>query len=93
MGNNYRELLNESTICVLFLIPICGLLVDENILDGPSRHNLGYGMIGIILFNILVNYLIFLINLIKELWRHLKNLWNFCKKLKKRNTEVRQPII
>ncbi len=78
-GNNYRELYNEATICLLLIIPMCALLVDEDILDGQSRHNIGYVLIGILLTNIAINYLIFIVNLIKELWQKLKIFWNFCK--------------
>ena len=59
--DNYIEILNESTIYILFVIPMCALIVDETILDGPARHNLGYVLIGILLLNLAINYLIFLI--------------------------------
>ena len=77
--NNYREIINEGTIFILLLIPMCALLVDEDILDGSLRQKIGYVLIGILLTNIVINYLIFLVNLIKELWQKLKIIWNFCK--------------
>jgi hypothetical protein len=68
MKDNYIEIFNESTIFILFVIPLAAIIVDEAILDAPSRVNLGYVLIGILVG---VNYLIFMLHL----------LYQICKKL------------
>jgi len=81
--DNYLEIFNESTICILFLIPMCALIVDESILDGPARHNLGYVLIGILLLNLFINYLLFLIDLIRAIITKIKSIIKKCKEKKK----------
>jgi hypothetical protein len=78
--DNYLELLNESTICLLFLIPMCALIVNEDILDGPARHNLGFVLIGILLLNLVINYAIFIFTLISTLISKIKSIIKNCKK-------------
>ena len=64
LKDNYIEIFNESTIFFLFIIPLAAIIVDEAILDAPSRVNLGYVLIGILLVNLGVNYLIFMFHLL-----------------------------
>jgi hypothetical protein len=71
LKDNYIEIFNESTIFFLFVIPLAAIILDEAILDAPSRINLGYVLIGILVVNLGVNYLIFIIHL----------LYQICKKL------------
>jgi hypothetical protein len=70
--DNYIEIFNESTIFILFVIPLAAIIVDESILDASSRVNLGYVLIGILLLNLGVNYIIFMFHL----------LYQICKKLR-----------
>ena len=81
--DNYLEIMNESTICILFVIPMCALIVDETILDGPARHNLGYVLIGILLLNLAINYFIFLIEILKAFVTKIKAMIKKCKEKKK----------
>ena len=62
---------------------MCALIVDETILDGPARHNLGYVLIGILLLNLAINYFIFLIELLKALVTKIKAMIKKCKEKKK----------
>jgi hypothetical protein len=81
--DNYLEIFNESTICILFLIPMCALVVDESILDGPARHNLGYVLIGILLLNLAINYLLFFFDIVFSLITKLKAMIKKCKEKNK----------
>ena len=51
--------MNEGTILVVFYLSL-GSLTDDSLLTGNHRQALGYATIAIILFNITVNFLIFL---------------------------------
>ena len=72
--DNYLEIFNETTICILFVIPMCALIVDETLLDGPGRHNLGYVLIGILILNLAINYLMLILDIIKILWANPESL-------------------
>jgi hypothetical protein len=73
--DNYIEIFNESTIFILFIIPLASIVVDEAILDAPSRVNLGYVLIGILLVNLGVNYLIFMFHLLYQIYKTLKKFY------------------
>jgi hypothetical protein len=81
--DNYLEIFNESTICILFLIPMCALVVDESILDGPARHDLGYVLIGILLLNLVINYLLFFFDIVFSLITKVKAMIKKCKEKNK----------
>jgi len=63
------------SILILLLLPLAGLIVDEDILGPESRLNLGYVLIGILLLNLLVNYTIFFISISIEIYKRLKKLY------------------
>ncbi len=64
LRDNYIEMFNETTIFILFVIPLAALIVDESILGPNQRILLGYVLIGILLLNLGVNYLIFILHLL-----------------------------
>jgi hypothetical protein len=75
LKDNYIEIFNESTIFILFVIPLAAIIVDEAILDAPSRVNLGYVLIGILVVNLGVNYLIFMLHLLYQICKKLTILY------------------
>ena len=48
---------------------------DEAILDAPSRVNLGYVLIGILVVNLGVNYIIFMLHLLYQICKKLTILY------------------
>jgi len=83
LKDNYIEIFNESTIFILYVIPLAAIIVDESILDAPSRVNLGYVLIGILLLNLGVNYLIFMLHLLYQIYKKLKKFYKKrCQKKK-----------
>ena len=75
LKDNYIEIFNESTIFILFVIPLAAIIVDEAILDAPSRVNLGYVLIVILVVNLGVNYLIFMLHLLYQICKKLTILY------------------
>jgi hypothetical protein len=63
---------------------MCALIVDESILDGPARHNLGYVLIGILLLNLAINYLLFFFDLGFSLITKIKAMIMKCKENNKK---------
>jgi hypothetical protein len=57
---------------------MCALIVDESILDGPARHNLGYVLIGILLLNLAINYLLFFFDIGYYLITKIKAMIKKC---------------
>ena len=88
MKDNYIEIFNESTIFILFVIPLAAIIVDESILDAHSRLNLGYVLIGILVLNLGVNYLIFMLHLLYQIFIKLKKfLKKRCQKKKSKKAD------
>jgi hypothetical protein len=61
---------------------MCALIIDESILDGPARHNLGYVLIGILLLNLAINYLLFFFDIGYSLITKIKARIKKCKENK-----------
>jgi hypothetical protein len=61
---------------------MCALIIDESILDGPARHNLGYVLIGILLLNLSINYLLFFFDIGYSLITKIKAMIKKCKENK-----------
>jgi hypothetical protein len=57
------------------VIPLAALIVDESLLTGADRNSLGIVLIGIVLFNFLVNYLIFNLQILKEIYIRVRRIW------------------
>jgi hypothetical protein len=88
LKDNYIEIFNESTIFILFVIPLAAIIVDESILDASSRVNLGYVLIGILLLNLGVNYLIFMFHLLNQICKKLKLYIESCRKKKSKQGDL-----
>jgi len=75
---------------------MCALIVDESILDGPARHNLGYVLIGILLLNLVINYLLFFFDIGFFLITKVKAMIKKCKennkKLKSNVTKLKNSL-
>lgn len=57
-SDNIMEIFNES--CILILFSTVLTYSESERMDPESGSNLGFAMIGLILFNILVNVLLFI---------------------------------
>jgi hypothetical protein len=89
LKDNYIEIFNESTIFILFVIPLAAIIVDEAIIDAPSRVNLGYFLIGILLVNLGINYIIFMFHLLYQIYKFLKKFYlKRCQKKKSKQGDM-----
>jgi hypothetical protein len=88
LKDNYIEIFNESSIFILFVIPLAAIIVDESILNASSRVNLGYVLIGILLLNLGVNYLIFMFHLLNQICKKLKLHIDNCRKKKSKQGDL-----
>ena len=68
-SDNYLEIFNETCVLLLFLLPLCCIIVDDTALNGEQRQILGYVMIGILGFNIVGNYSVFFVKTSKLVYK------------------------
>ena len=55
--------MNESFILAIFYMTL-GVIVNDYGLSPEMKYNLGYAMMGVVLLNIVANFLIFLVSLL-----------------------------
>ena len=72
--DNWIEVMNESFILAIFYMTL-GVIVNDYGLSPEMKYNLGYAMMGVVLLNIVANFLIFLVSLLFQLYRCLKELF------------------
>lgn len=61
--DNWIEVMNESFILAIFYMTL-GVIVNDYGISPEMKYNLGYAMMGVVLLNIVVNFLIFLVSLL-----------------------------
>ena len=71
--DNWIEIMNESFILSTFYVTL-GVIVNDYDMSGDMKYNLGYVIMGIVLFSIVVNFLIFMASLLQQLFTKLKTL-------------------
>ncbi|TNV73131.1 hypothetical protein FGO68_gene14557 [Halteria grandinella] len=69
--DNHIEIVNEITIICSFYCTL-GVITDDTYLTGEVKYAFGFGMIGLVLFNVVFNFTIFISNLVMQLITKIK---------------------
>jgi hypothetical protein len=80
--DNLLELMNEQTLYLLLVVSGGCLIVDEQMIDADTKHIFGYVLLAILSLNLFVNYIVFMVGIVGDIFKKIRKTLAKCNKKK-----------